>query len=220
MTRFESLEGRTLLASTISGVVFNDANANGLRDLGEKVLAKQTVVIDANFNGRLDPGEPSVLTDTKGEYSFTGLAPGVFRIGVFVPTNFRQTSPSGNFYDIAANGADIHVANDFGLTTTAIVKGNVFNDINGNGRKDLTEQSVSGITVFIDKNNNGKLDRNEKVRISDASGNYRFRGLTPGVYVIRVVPPKGVSVTAPATGFFRLKLKSGQSLSNRNFGLA
>jgi serine-aspartate repeat-containing protein C/D/E len=216
----EPLEGRTLLASSISGIVFNDANADGLREVGEKGLNKQTVVIDLNVNGRIDPGEPISVTNARGEYSFTGLNAGIYRVGLVGSAGMRQTSPASNFYDISANGLDIHAANDFGLTTTGIVRGTVFNDTNRNGVKDLIEQGVSGITVFIDKNNNGKLDKNEKSRLSDASGAYRFRGLTPGTYVIRISLPAGVSVTAPATGLYRVKLKSAQSLSNRNFGLA
>lgn len=41
---------------SISGVVFNDANANGVRDAGESPLSGWTVYQDLNDNGRLDAG--------------------------------------------------------------------------------------------------------------------------------------------------------------------
>lgn len=215
---FEPLERRAMLASSISGIVFTEMDADGRRQAGEAGFASQRVYIDVNFDGKFQSSEPNQLTNSKGEYGFSGLSAGLYRVRVVVPANHRQTSPALAFYDIAANGADIHVANDFGLTTTAIVRGTVFNDTNGDGVKQITEQGVAGILVFIDKNRNGKFDSNEKSRLTDASGNWRFRGLPAGDYTIRVAPPKGVAVTSPFA-FFRLKLKSGQSLSNRMTGV-
>ena len=211
----EPLEGRQLLASSVSGMVFNDADADGVRKAGEAGLARQRVFIDTNFDGKFQAGEPNQLTKSTGAYSFANLGAGVYRIRVIAPSGNRQTSPASGYYDVAANGADIHAANDFGLTTTAVVRGNV---TNGSGVKDLTEQGVSGVLAYIDKNRNGKLDAGEKSRRTDINGNWRFAGLPAGTYVIRVAPPQGVTVTAPLA-FFRLKLKAAQSLSNRNMGL-
>ena len=220
MQVLEPLEPRHLLASSISGTVFDDANADGVMGAGETGLKSQTVYLDQNFNGQFDVGEPSTLTDKDGQYSFSVQDVGVYRLRVVVPTNWRQTAPAANFSDVTVSGfSDIKTGIDFGMTTTAIVRGNVFNDANGDGVKEMTETSLPGVTVYIDKNNNGKLDKNEKSRVSDADGNYRFRGLTPGTYVFRVVLPKGTALTAPSLGYYKLKLKSGQSLSNRNFGI-
>ena len=42
----------------MTGLFFQDANANGVFDTGEKTLADRTVFVDLNGNGVLDPGEP------------------------------------------------------------------------------------------------------------------------------------------------------------------
>jgi uncharacterized delta-60 repeat protein len=48
---------------SISGVVFNDANQNGVRDAGEAALPGWTVFQDTNNNGALDSG-PKTVTST------------------------------------------------------------------------------------------------------------------------------------------------------------
>ena len=53
---FEVLEDRRLLAATISGVKFDDLNANGVLDAGEPGLADQLIYVDLNNNGQFDPG--------------------------------------------------------------------------------------------------------------------------------------------------------------------
>jgi hypothetical protein len=215
----EHLESRRMLASSISGMVFNDANADGVRQASEAGLARQRVYLDANFNGRFERGEASQLTKTGGTYAFAGLGAGIYRVRVEIPQNNRQTPPGLSYYDVPANGADIHVANDFGLTTTAIVRGTVFNDTNGDGIQQIIERGISGVRVFIDKNRNGKWDRSERSRITNDDGDYRFAGLSAGVHVIRIVKPAGTTITAPASGAIVVKLKKGQSLSNRDFGI-
>jgi hypothetical protein len=215
----EQLEGRRMLASSISGMVFNDVNADGVRQSSEAGLTKQRVYLDANFNGRFDRGEPSQLTGAGGTYAFAGLGAGIYRARVEMPKNNRQTSPGLSYYDVPANGIDIHVANDFGLTTTAVVRGTVFNDANGDGVQQITERGVSGVRVFIDKNRNGKWDRSEGSRITNDDGDYRFGGLSAGMHVIRIVKPAGTATTVPASGAIVVKLKKGQSLSNRDFGI-
>ncbi len=80
---------------SISGTVFNDANADGFHDPGEAGLSAWTVYIDSNNNGKLDPGETSVVTSANGAYSFIGLLPGTYTIRVVPKTGFVQTSPPG-----------------------------------------------------------------------------------------------------------------------------
>ena len=57
----EHLEPRQLLA-TISGQVFNDFNADGLKDAGEPGQSGWTIYLDADGNGQLDTGETSTTT--------------------------------------------------------------------------------------------------------------------------------------------------------------
>src|SRR5262249_54526085 len=50
----------------IQGTEWDDMNGNGQRDGDEHALAGWTVYLDANQNGRLDPGELSTVTDAQG----------------------------------------------------------------------------------------------------------------------------------------------------------
>jgi subtilisin-like proprotein convertase family protein len=93
--QFEALEPRQLLAGgTISGVAWNDLNANGARDGGEPVLPNWTVYLDANHNGRLDTTETSSVTAADGSYAFTGLAAGNYLIGQVTRSGWQQTYPA------------------------------------------------------------------------------------------------------------------------------
>lgn len=65
---------------TISGLVWDDASGNGVREPAEQGLAGVAVFLDANNNGLLDGVEPSTLTDVAGAYAFTGLEQGEFYV--------------------------------------------------------------------------------------------------------------------------------------------
>jgi len=74
-THLEPLESRRLLAA-ISGTVYQDHDASGDFNAGDKPLADWTIFIDSNRNGQLDAGEPSTKSGIQGRYSFMDLAPG------------------------------------------------------------------------------------------------------------------------------------------------
>lgn len=74
----EMLEDRCV-PSTVQGHVFNDANGNGVFDAGESGLAGWKVFLDGPQSlplapsNVLNPGEPFLVTDANGAYSFTDL---------------------------------------------------------------------------------------------------------------------------------------------------
>ncbi|NUQ65836.1 MAG: hypothetical protein HUU20_25520, partial [Pirellulales bacterium] len=75
---------------TVSTAPITPADPPTDQELG---LACWTVFLDANANGRFDPDETSVITDTDGNYRFTGLAAGTYRVG-FVPLDgYIRTTP-------------------------------------------------------------------------------------------------------------------------------
>jgi subtilisin family serine protease len=87
---------------SIEGVLFEDQNADGIRQLAEPGLAGRTLYVDANGSGTLDPGEPSVLTnnddadtvltDETGQYRISKLLPGNHRVTQLLHANWRPTS--------------------------------------------------------------------------------------------------------------------------------
>ncbi len=99
----ELLEDRTLLSS-VSGVVFQDLNADQSQDAGEMGLAGVTVYLDANDNGMLDPGEISQNSDSNGNYLFENLQAGEYVVRQVVPEDLRQTTrgnDAGTYYGSA-----------------------------------------------------------------------------------------------------------------------
>ncbi|MDB9419011.1 Calx-beta domain-containing protein [Microcystis aeruginosa CS-563/04] len=92
-SEFQNGDTATPLGS-IEGSKWNDVNANGIWEAGEKALAGWTIYIDSVANGTLDPWELSTVTDANGKYSFTNLGPGEYAIREVNQTGWLQTSPS------------------------------------------------------------------------------------------------------------------------------
>jgi hypothetical protein len=213
----ESLEPRRLLAATLSGSVFNDANGNARRDSGEAGLANQRIFIDLNFDGAFQNNEPSVLSNSSGNYQFANRPNGIQRIRYVVPSGRRLSAPTRVFFDVPVTG--VNVGNlIFGSTTTGVISGTVFRDANGNGRREVADIGLAGWTIFLDKDNDGVLDSGEQRVITDRNGNYRFAGLIPGTHSVRIVQQTGFTRTTPLNGLIRVTLASGQGISGRNFG--
>jgi len=74
----------------ISGVVWADANDNGVRDTGETGLAGWTIYIDANDNGVRDEGEAAAVTADDGGYRFEGIEPGDHMLRTQAPVDLAM----------------------------------------------------------------------------------------------------------------------------------
>ncbi len=107
-------------------------------------------------------------------------------------TSLEGRVSSGGRLDLAAAIAAIpHVT----------ITGQVFNDLNGNGKRDANESALNNFSVYIDANNNGRFDANETFVKTGANGAYTinsFGGV--GQYVVRLKPPVGWNQTTPASG--------------------
>jgi hypothetical protein len=85
------LFGNTYLAF-ISGVVFNDANENGVQNSGEAGLANRRVYLDLNQDGVFQSGEPSVLSDSGGNVIFNSVTPGTYTIRIADQSGWTATN--------------------------------------------------------------------------------------------------------------------------------
>lgn len=96
-------------------VVFDDANADGVRNGGESYLTGRPVYVDSNNNGSLDSGEPTALTDGTGSAVFT-LAPGTYVVRQVVPITYAQTTPAvGAAWNITVTSGGNPAAKAFGI---------------------------------------------------------------------------------------------------------
>ena len=67
---------------TVTGDVYNDLDGNGLRGSGEPGLAGWTVDLEDSSGNVL----ATVLTDSNGNYSFTGVGGGSYQVAEVVQT--------------------------------------------------------------------------------------------------------------------------------------
>ncbi|NJL69671.1 MAG: hypothetical protein HC894_29480 [Microcoleus sp. SM1_3_4] len=183
-------------ANSISGIKFNDLNSNGILEAGEPPLGNWQIYLDTNGNNVLDAGETSTRTDaTTGQYTFTGLLAGSYRVReVQQPTWTQSTTNSGAIN--VTSGQDITGVN-FGNFQTASISGTKFNDRNSNGVRDDGEPGLSNWQIFLDLNGDNLFQPNEPDNITDASGNYTLANIAPGTYKVREVLQNGWRQTTP-----------------------
>jgi hypothetical protein len=78
---------------SIIGAVFNDLNANGIRERCEPPMPGITVTLDSRTsdNGII---HMTVQTGDNGGYAFNGLPDGVYNVAVTVPSGWKATTPN------------------------------------------------------------------------------------------------------------------------------
>lgn len=186
----------------IEGTVWNDFNQDGTRDSGDSGLAGWTVFLDLNQDGTLGAGEPSTLTDAHGYYLFTDLPPDDYEVTEVLPGGW-EVSKGYDTKQTAGVTRQTRSTLDFAnfSTTNGSIHGLAFNDINGNGIRDLdssggfAEPGLEGWTVFLDSNNSGGLDAGEVSVVTDENGEYIFLSLNAGDYEVTEVLPDGWTVS-------------------------
>ena len=104
----------------INGVVWNDANHNGVRDPGEAGLSSIAVYLDLNHNGKLDKADRSTITDSRGGFAFPDLSPGSYTVREVVPRGYAATAPL-SYSATVTIGPDQGRAVDFGDVPIASV---------------------------------------------------------------------------------------------------
>lgn len=202
----------------ITGAVWNDVNADGIRAGGEPGLDSWTVFVDLDTNGVRGATEPTALTDAGGNFSFPSLVAGTYTVVEELQAGWF-TSPgypmSRLVTVLGESTSNVQFANY--TPTLGAVTGTVWNDINGDGSS-LGEPTLPNWTVFIDANSNGVVDAGENAAVTSASGVYTLSNVPIGATVIRVVPQVGWTPTAPGTGMQLVTMLNGTTITNIDFG--
>jgi hypothetical protein len=214
-----TLAGNTFgvsLPGTISGVVYDDTDGDGIRDVGEPARAGVTVFLDVNDNGALDGGELSAVTDANGAYSITA-PPNTYDVRVIAPGGLIVTQPLGGFYDeqVLSSGQTIATDN-FGLATG--VSGFVFDDVDVSGTFNAGDTPLAGTRIFADLDTDGVFDAGEPNELSSAAGTYNLF-LAPGTYTIIAEPAAGTATTPPGGIFVGTVVPAGGGVTLANVGV-
>jgi uncharacterized protein (DUF2141 family) len=209
------------ITGSLAGFTFNDNNVNGTFDAGDAKTSGKTVFLDTNGNNAFDSGEKSVVTDTNGNFTFTGLAAGTYHVRRVFPSGYTSSTP---LIDVTLGSgqsiSNLAIGSKQGTTTqppkTGTISGYSFNDNNKNGTFDAGDAKTSGKTIFLDTNNNGLLDSGESSKVTDTSGNFSFTGLAAGTYHLRRVFPSGYTYSTVLIDL--IITSAGQTFSNQAIG--
>ena len=229
---------------TLSGTVYGDLNANNKQETGDLGINNTLLTLYVlNDNGSYVPTGKTTYTDANGDYQFTNLDPGTYKV---VETNrsdyiisvgntpgtvnsvTRGVSTSVDILSgIALEGGDNSVDNDFADTKPASVSGYVYVDADNDGNKDSGEAGIANVDLNL-------LDANGKTvatTTTDSSGYYYFGGLTPGAtYTVAEAQPAGYydgkdtvgnatgTANNPGDSISGIVLVSEQAAINYNFG--
>lgn len=198
----------------IHGTKYEDYDGNGRISSTEDDygLSGWTMYLDKNDNGTLDGGETSTVTDSNGNYHFSGLLPGTYHVREVVMPGWTQTYPSAGKHTVVLASGTTATKKDFGNFKLGSISGMKYNDINSNGRKDANEPGLSGWTIKLSKPGTGAPVVST---VTDANGNYSFTGLTAGMYLLSEVKQPGwTQLQTPGL----VVIKSGTNATGKNFG--
>jgi methionine-rich copper-binding protein CopC len=194
---------------TYSGEVYNDSNGNGVLDSGEKGLKGWTV----NLYGSMGNLVSTYTTTGNGKYSFGNLGPGIWTISEVNQNGWYQTQPANppGVYSFVGQSGTNQASLNFGNFQLVNVTGSIYNDVNGDGKKQGSEPNLTGWTVDL-------LNPAGSILVStttDANGNYAFNGLFPGTFTVAQVVQNNWVQTQPLyPTVYTFQSQSGQ---NQNF---
>ena len=162
----------------------------------------------------VDTFDPKAVAAAFALVKEAGVAAGQFQVGAVIDY-LRTGDPS--FIKSAKQFGDFVLQDDNGRIQLGSIQGSKWNDVNGNGIWETTEQALAGWTIYIDSVTNGQLDPWELSTVTNADGKYSFTNLGSGEYPIREVNQTGWTQTSPTTPY-AVNLTAGQALTGINLG--
>ncbi len=187
---------------SIGDTVFNDTNGNGQQDPGEPGVGNVPLTLtlpgpDGQL-GTADDTTQTTNTNASGNYSFTNLPAGPYRVSVTPPFNLPEvTTGGGRQVDVTLNPGQSLDTVDFGLRRPpgGTIGDFIFTDRNGNGSVDNGDTGIANVTVTL-RNSTGQVVSTTR---TDNNGNYLFTGLQPGNYSVEVTQPSDFTATTNTT---------------------
>ena len=198
--------GKCKLGS-ICGTKFNDLNGNGRRDESEPGIPDWRIMLDGTAN-------LSTTTDKDGNYCFTNLIAGDYKIHEELRPDWQQKVPATGYYGVTLGSGENIAGKDFGNMLNSqlgSICGMKFNDLNGNGIRDKDEPGIPDWTILI----GGTADFTVQ---TDKNGEFCLTNLKPGTYKIGEQMRQGWIQTAPSEHYFTIELEAGQQITKLEFG--
>ena len=133
-----------MLLSRIAGVIFEDANGNGIQDDGELGIEGVRVVVTDS-----SAATQTVTTDENGEYMAN------VSVGLAITNVDESSLPPGAEQTAGADPTTLDVpsagtaTDSDGYQFRGKIEGVVFEDVNNNGVQDPGERGIAGVDVII-----------------------------------------------------------------------
>lgn len=185
-----------LIPNAIVGIVWLDANDNGIFEPGESGIPGVPVTLSGTDD--LGPVLVQTVTGPFGLYLFTGLRPGTYTVTETQPTNLIDGQEelgslggivsNDQFREIVLTTGDAGIGYNFGELTPSVIHGFAYIDANNNGTRDAAETGIPGVTVTL----TGVDDRGQTVNrmtTTDTAGRYEFGHLRRGTYTLSETQP-------------------------------
>jgi uncharacterized protein (DUF2141 family) len=194
------------LAGSVSGVVFYDANGDGVRYAGEDGIAGATVILTLESGGVF-----TTTTAGDGSYFFSGVENGSHTVEEVDPEGFTTIVPNVNVMMIALSAEEPSASANFGDMPVGTVSGSVFNDLDGDEGQGRDERGIGGVVITL-STAEGTLVATKKT-VGD--GTYAFSGVDAGEYFVEETNPDRFGSTTPDQ--VRITIPEGGS-ATVNFG--
>lgn len=213
--------------ATVSGVLFEDANYNGVMDQKEKTFSGQLVLLVDEQGNTV----AQTRSAAKGIYELSGIMPGTYTLKVertrtYGFTRLRPAEEGGSHIRELIDGfgvsdpMEIAMAQEWtqvnaGMLPAGTVSGVLFHDGNDNGLQDEGEYGLTAATVRL-LSADGEIDL---VRPVDENGTYLFDGVMPGDYTLTFQLPENTEISQVTSGGNTLE-NAGQQTETDSFAVA
>lgn len=179
----------------LSGRAYVDANENAVCDSGETLMSGVPVHLERRAGDAWEP-QAQTVTDAYGQYAFSGLAAGEYRL--LCPLNDQtlyaaSLGASESWADgvLCLDGLSLPCQADIGLRPAARLSVYAYVDTNANGEREAKERGLTGVKVEV-------LDAvgvmAQAVGTTDADGSV-ILSVAPGAHVLRATLPDGYAFT-------------------------
>ncbi|OLR27680.1 hypothetical protein BLD50_00345 [Bacillus cereus] len=189
-TRVQAEEKTKALGGSVGDLVWEDANKNGIQDVGEQGIEGITIELYSADGSKV--GEQK--TNQNGFYQFNALQEGDYFAHILIPHDqYKMVSTKRfgwdgwtNYFHIKGDG-DNKLDADVGLLSQkGRIGATIWEDANKNGKRDEGEPGISHVTLELYDIDGKKI----KTAITDEKGYYQFTDIPNGYYYVKLIVSK------------------------------
>ncbi|HCC68023.1 TPA: hypothetical protein DEP90_02335, partial [Patescibacteria group bacterium] len=210
---------------SISGQKWHDLNADRGKNGEEEYIAGWSIELRSSLEDPTDLISSQLITDASQGYTFGNLLLGDYYICEVGQAGYSQSYPNTAYvykgmdcHKVTLTAGENRTEIDFGNYTTGSVSGTKWEDMNGDGNRDLEDLGLVNWRIFIDVNENKEWDNGETYDFTDTDGIYSFN-LEPGDYSICEEMQSDWAQSYPTNGYCHsITVTSGGEYQDYSFG--